>query len=99
MDPKGESDSKVEDGSSSKEVPSDSLQELEANNPAPASRTNLVELAVKFLTNPRVTDSPMDQKKAFLKNKGTYNRSVGHLAGFCVYSPQIYTNSWAKRFR
>ena len=69
MDAKGESDSKVEDESNSKEPPSDSLQET--SNPAPASRANLVDLAVKFLTNPRVTDSPLDQKKAFLKNKGT----------------------------
>lgn len=33
-------------------------------------RQNLVELAVKFLNNSRVQDSPMEQKKAFLKKKG-----------------------------
>ena len=29
-----------------------------------------VDLAVKFLTNPRVQDSPMAQKRAFLEKKG-----------------------------
>ncbi|XP_064385091.1 peroxisomal membrane protein PEX14-like [Halichondria panicea] len=38
--------------------------------PVPQSRASLVDLAVKFLTNPRVTGSPMDQKRAFLTKKG-----------------------------
>lgn len=30
-----------------------------------------VDVAVKFLNNPRVVNSPLDQKKAFLKKKGS----------------------------
>ncbi len=38
--------------------------------PVPQSRANLVDLAVKFLSNPRVTGRPMNQKRAFLTKKG-----------------------------
>ena len=33
-------------------------------------RASLVELAVKFLNNPRVWERPMEDKKAFLRKKG-----------------------------
>lgn len=36
----------------------------------PPPRQNLVELAVKFLNNPRVAERSMEDKKAFLKKKG-----------------------------
>ncbi len=44
-------------------------------SPAPpegnvTNRSSLVELAVKFLNNPRVVDKPMEEKKAFLRKKG-----------------------------
>ena len=47
----------------------------EAAPPSPREelRSNLVDLAVKFLSNPRVTGSPMDQKRAFLKKKGEHS--------------------------
>lgn len=35
-----------------------------------ALRHNLVELAVKFLKNPKVWERPMEDKKAFLRKKG-----------------------------
>lgn len=38
--------------------------------PPPSLRQNMVELAVKFLSNPRVADRAMEDKKAFLKKKG-----------------------------
>ena len=41
-------------------------------SPREESRSNLVDLAVKFLSNPRVTGSPMEQKRAFLKKKGEH---------------------------
>ena len=31
-----------------------------------------IDVAVKFLNNPRVVGSPLDQKKAFLKKKGEF---------------------------
>ncbi len=46
---------------------------VSANSTLPAQaqeRANLVDLAVKFLSNPRVAGSPMDQKRAFLQKKG-----------------------------
>ncbi len=47
--------------------------------PVPQSRASLVDLAVKFLTNPRVTGSPMDQKRAFLTKKGDLIQYLRHL--------------------
>ena len=37
---------------------------------SPALRPNLVELAIKFLNNPKVSERPMTARKAFLKKKG-----------------------------
>ena len=36
-----------------------------------AIRDNMVDLATRFLTNNRVQSSPMEQRRAFLKKKGT----------------------------
>uniref|UniRef100_UPI00358F6B3F peroxisomal membrane protein PEX14-like isoform X2 n=1 Tax=Myxine glutinosa TaxID=7769 RepID=UPI00358F6B3F len=51
------------------------------NNPEiPAFREHLVEIAVKFLKNSRVQNSPLDAKKSFLKKKGhlfTWTRRIG----------------------
>lgn len=33
-------------------------------------RQNLIDLAVKFLNNSRVTSRPMEEKKGFLRKKG-----------------------------
>ena len=33
-------------------------------------RSNLVDLAVKFLNNPRVIEKPAEEKKSFLRKKG-----------------------------
>ena len=35
-----------------------------------SNRSNLVDLAVKFLNNPRVVDRPVEEKRAFLRKKG-----------------------------
>ena len=35
-------------------------------------RDNMVDLAVRFLTNSRVQTSPMEQRRAFLKKKGMH---------------------------
>jgi hypothetical protein len=35
-------------------------------------RPNLVDLAVKFLNNPRVWERPMEDKKMFLRKKGQH---------------------------
>lgn len=37
------------------------------------SRADLMDLAVRFLSNPRVAGSPTDQKRAFLRKKGINN--------------------------
>ena len=58
---KGKSSSSLENGASGSN-----------STPEVGLRDNLVELAVKFLSNPRVMSSLMDQKKAFLKKKGLY---------------------------
>jgi len=36
-------------------------------------------VAVKFLSNPKVKDTPISAKKAFLKKKGELQRSVSYL--------------------
>ena len=36
----------------------------------PPIREDLVNTAAKFLRNPKVLSSPLDQKKAFMKKKG-----------------------------
>ena len=51
-------------------------------NPPP--RQNLVELAVKFLNNPRVAERPLEDKKAFLRKKGTNNSSQYILTNYAV---------------
>lgn len=38
--------------------------------PIPAVRRNLVDLAMKFLNNPRVMSHPLEARKAFLRKKG-----------------------------
>lgn len=38
-----------------------------------------VDLAVKFLNNPRVAGSPLETKQAFLKKKGTYSPVASYL--------------------
>lgn len=43
----------------------------QAQEPPAPPRQNLVELAVKFLNNPRVAERSMQDKKAFLKKKGS----------------------------
>ena len=39
-------------------------------DPTPSPRSNMVDLAVKFLNNPRVWERSMEDKKAFLRKKG-----------------------------
>lgn len=38
--------------------------------PSLVARQNLVDLAMKFLNNPRVMSYPLEEKKAFLRKKG-----------------------------
>lgn len=38
-------------------------------------RDNMVDLATRFLTNSRVQNSPMEQRRAFLKKKGMQSLS------------------------
>ena len=40
-------------------------------NSGPGLRGSLVDLAVKFLNNPRVFDKPLEDKKIFLTKKGS----------------------------
>ena len=50
-------------------------QEIPENVPVIGSappRKDLINTAVKFLQNPKVQSSPLQQKKEFLKRKGTY---------------------------
>lgn len=42
----------------------------DAGQEDPALRPNLMDLAVKFLNNPRVLERPMEDKRAFLRKKG-----------------------------
>lgn len=46
-----------------------------------ASRQNLVDLAVKFLNNPRVWEKPMEDKKAFLRKKGLTEMEIDTAIG------------------
>jgi len=51
-------------------------QEIPENVPVIGSappRKDLINTAVKFLQNPKVQSSPLQQKKEFLKRKGTYS--------------------------
>lgn len=49
-----------------------------------AIRPNLVELAVKFLGNPKVWERPMEDKRAFLMKKGQFCKSL------CVGTSFLY---------
>ncbi|XP_065842547.1 peroxisomal membrane protein PEX14-like [Oscarella lobularis] len=57
-----------------------SEQSKPAASPSPpsiASREELVETAIKFLRNPKVTNTPLTQRKAFLKKKGLSDAEIG----------------------
>jgi hypothetical protein len=60
-------DLSVQAESNGSELPKDVLAESEG------PRENLVVTAVKFLQNPKVKQSPLAQKKAFLESKGNPN--------------------------
>ena len=40
------------------------------SQPTPAPNQDLTDMAVKFLSNPRVMSHPLEAKKAFLRKKG-----------------------------
>ncbi|KAL3861829.1 hypothetical protein ACJMK2_007843 [Sinanodonta woodiana] len=57
----------------------DSGKSVEASDvlpPAEISREALIATAVKFLQNPKVQQSPMNQKKAFLERKGLTKEEI-----------------------
>ncbi len=54
------------DGSSTQPAPVADTQTAQGAS----LRQNLVDLAVKFLSNPRVMERPMEDKRAFLRKKG-----------------------------
>ena len=54
------------DSSSTQPAPETSTQTAQAAT----QRQNLVDLAVKFLSNPRVMERSVDEKRAFLRKKG-----------------------------
>uniref|UniRef100_A0A8C4NDR7 Peroxisomal membrane protein PEX14 n=1 Tax=Eptatretus burgeri TaxID=7764 RepID=A0A8C4NDR7_EPTBU len=71
--------------------------ELVNKNEIPAFREHLVEIAVKFLKNSRVQNSPLDAKKSFLRKKGhrpvTWTRRFMFTvagAGFLIGFYQLY---------
>jgi len=54
------------------ETTGDGAASSSSSSPDPRKiRQHLVDLAVKFLNNPRVSDKPMEDKKNFLRKKGT----------------------------
>lgn len=51
-------------------------EELVKNEPKEDSKKELIDTAVKFLQNPKLASSPLDQKKSFLKSKGLSEEEV-----------------------
>ena len=57
-------------------------------------RDNMVDLAVRFLTNTRVQTSPMEHRRAFLKKKGiNMNLSMQAVVMWNVYPPVGLTDA------
>ncbi|EFN84338.1 peroxisomal membrane protein PEX14 [Harpegnathos saltator] len=52
------------------------MTDQDANNNTLPLRENLVQTAVQFLQNPKVTQSPMDRKQQFLKKKGLTDEEI-----------------------
>ena len=42
-------------------------------HPSPAASQNRLDLAMKFLNNPRVMSYPMESRRAFLRKKGWFS--------------------------
>ncbi|CAI8008792.1 Peroxisomal membrane protein PEX14 [Geodia barretti] len=53
-------------------------------------RENLVDVAVKFLNNPRVIGSPLEQKKVFLQKKGLSDSEIEEAVRLSQLSPPTH---------
>jgi peroxin-14 len=62
----------------------------EVKEPSEHPRENLVDVAVKFLNNPRVIGSPLEQKKAFLQKKGLSDSEIEEAVRLFKLSPPTH---------